>query len=347
MNRRKQNIGKQKIIFLLIFTILFLSGCMDRQNQSVQVMDTAEYFGTIITITLYGEDEKLLKSSIEQAFDECKRLESICSAKSPDSELYKLNQTAAESAVTVSEELFNLIEKGLYYYELSDGNLDISIGKLIDLWGIGTDHPQIPTDAERTALLELNGCKNIILDKNKKTIQYTNPLVQIDLGAIAKGYAADKIKNFLVEKKHIKSGILNLGGNVMTIGEKIDGSAWKVGLTNPQNIGELYGVMLVKDHCVVTSGNYEKYFIEDEKKYHHILNPTTGYPAESGIISATVIGDNATLCDALSTACFIIGIEKALELIEGLDEVECILIDEAMQYHVSSGMWKYNFTVTS
>lgn len=338
---------KRKIIIMVIFVTWLFWVCTSKQKQSVHVMETAEYFGTVVTITLYGEDEESLKDSIKRAFDACERIELICSAKLPDSELYKLNQTAAESEVPVSEELFALIEEGLYYSTLSGGSLDISMGKLIDLWGIGTEYARVPDDREREALLGLDGCGNIILDKKEQTIRYTNPLVQIDLGAIAKGYAADKVKEYLTEKEHINAGILNFGGNVMTIGEKIDGTAWRVGLTDPQNSGELYGVMMVKDQSVVTSGNYERYFIEDGKRYHHILDPTTGYPAESGIISATVIGDNALLCDALSTTCYIVGIERALEIIEALDGVECILIDKDMQEYCSSGFGQYHFVKTN
>lgn len=339
--------GKSKIIMAVIFSVLFFVGCTGRQRQTTYVTETAEYFGTVITITLYGEDEESLKKSIEHAFDECERLESICSAKLPDSELCRLNQTAAESAVEVSKELFFLIKEGLYYHRLSGGSLDISIGKLIDLWGIGTEHARVPKDTEREALIGLDGCKNIILDEEEQTIQYTDKLVQIDLGGIAKGYAADKVKEYLVEQEHIGSGILNFGGNVMTIGEKADGTAWKIGLTDPQEKGEIYGVLMIKDQCVVTSGDYERYFIEDGKRYHHILDPATGYPAESGIISATVIGDRAILCDALSTTCFIVGIEKAIEIIETLDGVECILVDKDMQYHCSSGFSQYDFTRTN
>lgn len=339
--------GKRKIIMAVIFSVLFFGGCTGRQRQTTYVTETAEYFGTVITITLYGEDEESLKKSIEHAFDECERLESICSAKLPDSELCRLNQTAAESAVEVSKELFFLIKEGLYYHRLSGGSLDISIGKMIDLWGIGTEHARVPKDTEREALIGLDGCKNIILDEEEQTIQYTDKLVQIDLGGIAKGYAADKVKEYLIEQEHIGSGILNFGGNVMAIGEKTDGTAWKIGLTDPQEKGELYGVLMIKDQCVVTSGDYERYFVEDGKRYHHILDPATGYPAESGIISATVIGDRAILCDALSTTCFIVGIEKAIEIIETLDGVECILIDKDMQYHCSSGFSQYDFTRTN
>jgi thiamine biosynthesis lipoprotein len=140
-------------------------------------------------------------------------------------------------------------------------------------------------------------------------------------------------------------GILDFGGNIMTIGTKADGSLWNIGITNPLDTTEVYAAVSVNDKCVVTSGNYERYFIEDGVRYHHILNPFTGYPAESGIISSTIIGDNSTQCDALSTACYIMGVDKALELIEKTDGVEAVFIDNDGEVHTSSGIEKYSFRI--
>lgn len=325
--------------------IFLLTGCSGsaKGKRAAYVSKSAEYFGTVVTLTLYGEDEEELKTSIDNAFGECERLEKIFSARLADSELYRLNQTAQDSAMPVSDELFFLIQNALHYHEISDGGLDISIGGLIDLWGIGTDHARIPSEQEIEPYLSRDGCRHIVLDTELQTIRYTDKLVQIDLGAVAKGYAADRLREYLMETEHISSATLNLGGNVMALGEKTDGSAFRIGLTDPLYPGEICAVISVRDRAVVTSGNYERYFMEDGKRYHHILDPQTGCPAERGIISATVIGESSMECDALSTACYVLGMDRAMELVESLDGVECVLIDEEGKLYRSSGVQDNNF----
>lgn len=337
---------KTKMAAAVLLVLLLLTACSSKQDKiqdTVSVSESAEYFGTVITITLYDDDEKKLNTSIEKAFAECGRLENIFSAKLQDSELSRLNRTAFNSPVKVSEELFLVLEEALFYNRLSDGSFDISIGKLINLWGIGTENERVPSDEELEPLVNQKGCEDIVLDQENGTVMYTSEMVEIDLGAIAKGYAADRIKQFLAENEGIGSGILNFGGNVLTIGEKTDGSAWKIGITDPLQSGKVYGAVSVKDACVITSGNYERYFVENGIKYHHILDPTTGFPAEQGIISATIIGSSSTECDAMSTACYILGADRALELIESVSDVECVLIDEAGMCYCSSGIEKYGF----
>lgn len=312
-----------------------------QETSYVPVSLTEEHFGTVLTITLYGNEKELLERLIENSFAECERLERIFSAKLEDSELSELNKTAWNNPTAVSEELFEVFQKALYYNACSEGSLDISIGKLIRLWGIGTEGQRVPDDAELVEMAGKNGCQYILLDETEKTITYTDECVEVDLGAIAKGYAADVIKEYILQQKPQVTGILNFGGNIMTIGEKTDGSAWNIGITNPFSPSEVYASVSVRNQCVVTSGNYERYFMEGGKRYHHILDPQTGYPAKQGIISATIIGDYSADCDALSTACYILGIEKALSFIETLDGVEAVLIDEEGDLHCSSGIAQY------
>lgn len=306
---------------------------------------TEEHFGTILTITLYGSDKERLKEITENSFAECERLENIFSAKLSDSELSKLNEKAAIEPVKVSDELLYLLKEALVYNKLSDGALDVSIGNLIKLWGIGTENERIPDAEELKPYINADGLSYMVIDEENSTVFYTSDIVNIDLGAIAKGYAADCIKQYICDNMEEPYGILDFGGNIMTIGQKADGGSWNIGITNPKSPSEVYGVVSVKDMCVVTSGNYERYFIEDGVRYHHILNPFTGYPAESGIISSTIIGANSMQCDALSTACYILGVDKALELIDSIDGVEAVFIDNDGKAHTSEGISKYNFAV--
>ncbi len=313
------------------------------KSRDIKYSLTEEHFGTILTITLYGSDEERLKKVTEKSFDECERLENIFSAKLSDSELSMLNRNAADKPMKVSDELMYLIKEALSYNRLSEGALDISIGGLINLWGIGSEKQRVPDIEELTPYINGDRCGSIIINEENSTVFYSSDLVNIDLGAVAKGYAADSIKEYICDSMETPCGILDFGGNIMTIGQKTDGSSWNIGITNPNNPSQVYGVVSVKDMCVVTSGNYERYFIENGVRYHHILNPFTGYPADAGIISATIIGSNSMECDALSTACYILGVDKSLELIDGMEGVEAVFIDNDGNAHTSKGMSKYNF----
>lgn len=319
----------------------------DRTGQAgeVKYSHTEEHFGTILTITLYGGDEEELKEITEKSFGECERLENIFSARLSDSELSMLNEQAALGPVEVSDELMYLISEALAYNKLSEGALDISIGRLVDMWGIGTENQRVPDMEELKPYIDKDGCGSIIIDEEKNTVFYNSSLVSIDLGAVAKGYAADCIKKYICDNMEAPYGILDFGGNIMTIGQKADGGSWNIGITNPISPSQVYGVVSVKDMCVVTSGNYERYFIEDGVRYHHILNPHTGYPADSGIISSTIIGENSMQCDALSTACYILGVDRAMELVDSIEGVEAVFIDNDGRPHASKGISKYNFKV--
>lgn len=166
------------------------------------------------------------------------------------------------------------------------------------------------------------------LDEEKRTIRFLNPNIQLDFGATAKGFAADEIKNMLVEEYGITCGIINLGGNIITIGAKYDGQPWGIGITDPNDTTRAVSTEYLTNATAVTSGNYERYFIEDGVRYHHILDPKTGYSANNGLISTTIITENSMLADALSTATYVMGLEKAYAYIESLDDVEAIFITD-------------------
>lgn len=335
----------KRIIVTFMLVLVIFTGCgKSTINENTKASSMGEYFGTVLTITLYGADERQLNQIIEGAFQECAGMEKIFSAKLPDSELSVVNREAFREETVVSEELGRVISQALFYNELTEGSLDVSIGKLISLWGIGTESQRIPDTAEINAYAGMDGCQYILWNSEKSTIQYKNENVQLDLGAIAKGYAANQIKQYILSRNSDVYGIIDFGGNIVTIGCKQDGSAWNIGITDPQNPSRVYASVSVKDMCIVTSGNYERYFEQDGVRYHHILDPDTGYPAKNGIISSTIIGADSMQCDALSTACFILGVPKALNLIEGIEGVEAVFIDDDGKFHCTAGMSQYNFT---
>ena len=280
---------------------------------------------TVVTITLYGEQAQ---EGVNAAFQKAKDLEKILSSQNEKSELHHVNQSAYDHEVEVSDTLFTVAQRSLQYCKETDGALDCTIGKINDLWAFGTGNAKLPDEEEITPLLVDKGYEQVQLDEEKRTIRFLNPNIQLDFGATAKGFAADEIKNMLVEEYGITCGIINLGGNIITIGAKYDGQPWGIGITDPNDTTRAVSTEYLTNATAVTSGNYERYFIEDGVRYHHILDPKTGYSANNGLISTTIITENSMLADALSTATYVMGLEKAYAYIESLDDVEAIFITD-------------------
>ncbi len=331
-------------IILLVFIMLLFIFIFKKENSEYsKYLGSKEAFGTIFTISLYSDNiekfnETTLKDFCDKIFNEADRLEKIFSVTIPDSELSLLNESAYNTEIKVSDELFTVLEKSLYYCELSEGAFDISIGNLISLWDIGNGKNIIPETSQIDTLKNASNWKNIVLNKDRKTVQFTSEDVKINLGAIAKGYAGDVLKNMLTDEFNISHAILNLGGNIVTIGSKPDGSDWNIGIKNPLDVNSILTSLSIEDKAIVTSGNYERYFELNGIRYHHILDPFTGFPSDNGIISSTIIGTSSTDCDALSTTCYIIGIEKSLKLINSIDGYEAIFVDNSGNTYKTEGL---------
>lgn len=315
---------------------------IDGQNYGVKVSKDGMYFGTIFNITLYGNDEEKLKNTINDAYKECERLEKIFSAKLEDSELSNVNKNAYSSETVISGELYEVIEAAVLFGNMSDGSLNVTMGKVIDLWGIGTNNARIPSDDEISDYISCS-VDDIVLNKEKCSIRFKSDNVKLDLGAIAKGYAANKIKNMITSENSSCVGMLNFGGNILQIGGKNGKDNWTVGITNPLDTNRVFATVSLKDMAIVTSGNYERYFEKDGKRYHHIIDPKSGYPSDNGVASATIIGPDSMKCDALSTIVFVCGKEKGLELIEAIDGYEAVIIDNNGKYYLSSCMSQFYF----
>lgn len=325
-NKREKETRMKKWLVIFFCAILCcMTACAKGNTQSQEYEKTEELLGTIITGKVYGENAE---EGLKQAFKRVEEIEDIMSAKEADSELSMVNREACQREVQVSEELYDVMEKAVYYARLTDGAFDPTIGKLINLWGIGTEHEKVPADEELKALAGLKDYEQIVLNKEKKTVHFLTDTIQLDLGGIAKGYAADEMKKVLTDTYGITSGILSLGGNVITIGNKPNGEQWMIGIADPLQPSEMIGTLSKADKTIVTSGNYERYFIKDNKRYHHILNPATGYPAENGMISSTIIADCSMDADALSTATYVMGVDAALELVEKTDGVEAVFVKD-------------------
>lgn len=313
------------LTFCMLACCLLLSACSSSREP---ISKQGFLLDTVIQITLYDTGNESL---LDESFAVCEKYEQLLSKTVATSDISRINQ-AEGKPVTVSDETIALIQKSLTYSELSDGAFDITIAPLSSLWDF-KDKKTIPDSQDIEKAKNLVDYHTISISGN--TVTLLNPKASIDLGAIAKGYIADKIKDYLVSK-NVKSGLINLGGNVLTIGTKPDGSAWNIGIQKPfdEQNAAITSVHL-SDESVVTSGVYERYFKQDGVIYHHILDAKTGYPFQNGLLGVTIISEQSVDGDALSTTCFALGLQKGIELIRSLPDIDAIFITDDYQLHDS------------
>lgn len=291
---------------------------------------------TLVEFKLYGQNAE---SAMEQAFDKIKEIEYRMSVTLSGSEVSLINANAGKHPVQVSSDTYTVIKEALHYSELTSGAFDPTVGPLVAAWGIGGENPRVPSKTELRRLTGLIDYRKVHLDPQARSVFLAQPEMSIDLGGIAKGYAADEVVKVLREN-NITSGYVSLGGNVYVIGAKPDGSPWRIGIRNPfDDSGRSFiGVASVTDTSLVTSGTYERFFIADGVKYHHILDPDTGYPVVSDLASVTIVSPNSMAADGLSTSVFILGKKNGKALIESLPGVEAILVDNDRHVWISPGL---------
>ena len=330
---------KRGILFGVVFicVLFFVIVFFVRNKESAEPVSKSDFkLNTVVTVTIYDLEEKEKKPDdkdkrnekgihreekdaeeiIDKALKLCDKYEKIFSRTLPESEIYALNHGTLpmeDGYYLLSEECAALIEKGLYYSELSGGAFAETI-------------------AEKQACV---GYEDVELKGNK--LRFKKEGMGIELGAVAKGYIADKVKEYLVSEG-VKSAVIDLGGNVLCVGEKPDGKPFKIGIQKPfADRSETVSAVEIAGTSVVSSGIYERYFEKDGKLYHHILDPATGYPYENGLVSVTVLSEESADGDGLSTACFALGLEKGLELIEQTPDTEAMFITEDGEMHFSKG----------
>ncbi|WP_018249694.1 FAD:protein FMN transferase [Orenia marismortui] len=340
--KMKLNKEKKCIIFCLLIMSIGLLGC-SAKNTKNSTFKSDYKMGTIVQLKVYG---KGVNAIVKSSFNLIDELEQEMSLNIEDSEINQVNKFAGIKGVNVSHDTYQVINKALNYAKLSQGYFDPTIGPVVKLWGIGSENQRVPSKDELADKLKLVDYQLVKLNPETQNISLTREGMILDVGGIAKGYAADEVIE-LLKSQGIKSAYISLGGNVSVLGTKPDGSNWKVGIQDPKakNRGEILGIVKVKNKTVVTSGNYERYFIEDGVRYHHILNPQTGYPARNGVISATIIAESSFDADALSTAVYILGVRKGMELISQLDGVEVILVTEENEIYITDNL-KKKFEIT-
>ena len=314
---------KLRVLPCLLLCLLLLSGCT---AQAEPVEATFFAMDTIMTLRVYGGDQALL----DRLQGEVLRLEGLWSVTDGDSEIYAANH-ALGSPVTVSEDTAALIFQALELGQDTGGALALTIRPVVQAWGFTTGEYQIPSQEELDGLLPLVDDSRVELDGTSLTLPDG---AELDLGAVAKGYTGQHLAR-LIREAGVTSALLDLGGNIQTVGCRPDGDPWRVAVRDPE--GEGYAAVLeVEDEAVVTSGGYERYFEEDGRTYIHIIDPRTGYPVENDLLSVTIVSPDGTLADGLSTALYIMGYDKAVQFWEQhQDEFDVILITADEQIHVS------------
>lgn len=304
---------KRKITFLVACLTILLSGCNYTNPKEKSVNATGFYFDTTVQLLITHKDAEHLK---DEVFELCEKMELIFSRTNPDSELYKLNHRS-DNRVEVSKELAEAIQLGIEYSEKTKGIFDITICPISDLWDFKSDQPQIPSEKDIENELKKVDYRNVHI--NGTTVSFDSDDTKIDLGAVAKGYMADQIKDYLTSCG-VSSGYINLGGNVQTIGCKSDGTSWNIGIQKPfSDRGTILESVEIEDQSVVSAGIYERYFEYDGVQYYHILDPRTGYPVKTDLDQVTVICDQSVLGDIISTCCILMGENEAKNFIEEND----------------------------
>lgn len=318
----------KKAVSLLICLALLTALCSCAAEKKTQFSFFA--MDTLMTVTLYGADGTAAKEFEEAVRERTSGLDSLLSATDENSEVYKINN--AEGGETkIGADTAAVIAKAKSAYELTDGAFDITLYPVLKLWGFTDGLYGVPDEAKLKEALKLRCCDGLEVKNGTVTLPKG---CGITLGGIAKGYLGDELCA-LARERNINA-VFSLGGNVAVSGEKADGSKWKIAVADPADTDKTVCTVEVTDgYSVVTSGAYERYFEFEGRTYHHIIDTKTGYPSESGVLSATVIGSDGALCDALSTAFFALGYEKAAALCESTNGIDCIIITDDGVIHTT------------
>jgi len=307
----------KQLTVLLSFCFLFTTSC-------AQPVTTRTNFalGTVCTITIL---EKGQTGVCDDIFSRIREIESLMSVNISSSDVSRINSAAGIEPVQVHEDTFKVIERAIYFAELSGGAFDPTVGPIVFLWGIG-GRPRVPNIEEINEALPLINWRNIEMDTRLKSVYLTQRGMAIDLGGIAKGYAADEAAK-IIKSREISGAKIDLGGNIFLIGTRHDKKPWKVGIQNPDGRrGSIIGFLRIPEKTVVTSGVYERNFEEDGVFYHHLLSVTDGYPVKNGLVSVTIIADTSMDADALSTAVFVSGYEKGISILKNYGEAQAVFV---------------------
>jgi len=310
-----------KLTAVFVWMAIILNACDGTGSQPIR--RTQIIMGTLVEITVSHSDPDTIQTVTTHAFDEMKRIEQLMSIYIPDSEISRINRAAGEKAIPVSPEVEEVIREGIYWSEQSGGAFDITVEPLVQLWDFDGDSKIIPSENTIRKTASLVNYKNIEIKDH--TIKLKNRGMAINVGGLAKGYAVDRAISILRSK--VSNGIVNAGGDLFAFGQKNKQSSWNIGLQHPRKPQGLLAAFAVKNQAVATSGDYQRYFMKDGVRYHHIFDSRTGKPARL-MISATIITTEVMDADALATAVFVMGPEKGIEWVDSMANVEAMVVLE-------------------
>jgi thiamine biosynthesis lipoprotein len=326
------------VIIILIFTFTVCSKAETSRTEFV--------LGTICSVTLFDQAEERIYKEI---FSAIRKIDNLMSVNIPASDVSRINAAAGIEAVQVQEDVFKVIERAVFFANFSGGAFDPSVEPLVSLWGIGGENPRVPSQEEIDKVLPLINWQDIELDAENYSVFLKRKGMSLDLGAIAKGFAADKAAE-IINNAGIERAIIDLGGNIIINGGKKDNSPWQVGIQNPKTKSRIsMGTVRIpalpayEVQSVVTSGIYSRFFEENNIQYHHIFSPSNGYPADNGLLSVTIISPNSMDADALSTAVFVLGYEKGKLLLTSFPGTEAVFIFKNLSVRTTPGV---NFKLT-
>ncbi len=329
---------KSSVLYLGVFVLLaIIVVLIVRSHVGMQKISRTEFLmDTIVDGIVHAKDRRSGEEVLNLAYREMARLEGLLDRHTADSEVTAINQAAGKNALTVSDETLDVIEKSLQVAADTGGAFDITIAPLLTLWSFGTADVRVPSAEEIAETRKLVDYRQVQVNNSNSTVFLTTEGAELDLGGIAKGYIVDRAVELLLSHG-ITSAYLDAGGDIRVIGSKPDGSAWRIGVRHPRDRRDIIAVVELRDRAIVTSGDYERFFVADDVRYHHIIDPETGRPAR-GLTSVTVAAPDAFTADAYSTALFILGLEKGMEIIEAIPELDAIMITEYEEVHISSGL---------
>lgn len=325
---------KVKWMFFTVACVVLLSSCSGgeqtaRSTQSTdEVTRTVYAMDTAMLLKAYGENAE---AALDDAETEILRLDDMLRRGNPESEIYKVN---TEKSAEVSEDTAELVSDALEICASTEGVFDISIAPVMDLWGFYTTDYRVPSDSELSQYLPTVNYKNISVDGSRISVDGGS---QLDLGGIAKGFLSGRIMDIFRENG-VESGIISLGGNVQTLGKKPGGGEWRVAIQNPDDNDTYIGAVSAENKAVITSGGYQRFFEQDGITYHHIIDPETGYPAQSGVKSVTIVSDNGTLADGLSTALFVMGLDRGTEYWRSHEDFDVIFMTDDNRIYITQGL---------
>jgi thiamine biosynthesis lipoprotein len=324
--------------------ILGCSGCT-HPGQSFDKSGIA--MDTTVSLRASGPEAQ---EAVTEGFQRINELDALASAQNPQSDVSRINKAAGREYVQVDPAIYEMISFSQQYSEKTDGVWDITVGVITNLWDIGNDDQHIPSQEEIDGGLKKVNYKDVLLRPENHSVMLAKEGMSIDLGGIAKGFAVDEIRK-IYEKHHIQSGLINMGASSMyAVGKTGKGKPWNIGIKHPRSDkdGDYLGIVSIENQALSTSGDYERYFIQDGIRYHHIFNPHTGYPADSGVMSDSIVIDGSVehggmLSDMMTTVIFVLGPQQGMALIEQMPDVECeitgtdgtIYMTDSFQNHFS------------